>query len=122
MGDWSKEPWGNDEASDWFAKFWKNNDLNLVIDEVINFDPIDEKFDSIRAACYVLTCFGHVYTWPSTVLDHRVEILSKAISILEKMIDLEDEWGFLDMWGHDLEIIGLEQIQIKTLYGLIDND
>jgi len=23
MGDWGAEPWSNDEAADWFHRFWR---------------------------------------------------------------------------------------------------
>ena len=119
MGDWSKEPWGNDEAVDWFARFWKHNDLTLAVNEVVDFDPAHEKFDALRAACYVLICFGHVYTWPTNMLSQRGEILLQAVNLLEKMIDTNDEWGFLDMWGNDAKIIQSVQFQIDSLHVLL---
>lgn len=116
MGDWSKEPWGNDEAADWFGLFWKNSDFSLLINEIDNFSPKEERYDSVRSACYLLEVLGIVYVWPSQHMDILKKLLSKAISILENMITPPtDDWGFLDMWGSDPEIIKAVELQIEVL-------
>ena len=35
MGDWSFEPWGTDEAADWFARFWKSKDIAPAVEAQI---------------------------------------------------------------------------------------
>lgn len=120
MGDVNTNPWANDEAADWFHKFWKSNSIDLVISEIKNFNPTDEKYDSIRAACHVLICFGSSYSYPIKELDNRKEIIELAIDILTNMLNSPNEdWGFLDMWGYDDEVIASVQKQIVQLNNMI---
>jgi len=44
MGDWSFKPWGNDDAADWFQRFWKTKDVDLIVDEIEHFDPKAERY------------------------------------------------------------------------------
>ena len=116
MGDWSKEPWGNDEAADWFGRYWSGGGIDLVINDIDNFSPKSELYDSIRAACLVLECFGSAYAWPFDRLDERKKVLGQAIDILENMIEPpNDEWGFLDMWGEDPDVVESVKKQIAKL-------
>jgi hypothetical protein len=116
MGDWSVEPWGNDEAADWYYAFWENCDFSMLINEINNFDVHEERFDSVRAACYLLETIGIVYIWPSDYIDDLEPILIKAINILKNMINPPDEnWGFLDMWGNDDSVIEEVKRQISVL-------
>ncbi|MTD29439.1 hypothetical protein [Erwinia sorbitola] len=116
MGDWSREPWGNDEAADWFHVFWKKNDISLLIKEIEDFSPKDERYDSIRAACYLLQTIGIVYVWPVRHRDILKDLLKKSIEILTNMIVPPDEdWSFLDMWGNDAEVIKAVESQIEIL-------
>ncbi|EDS4738631.1 hypothetical protein B0C58_004678 [Salmonella enterica subsp. enterica serovar Oranienburg] len=116
MGDWSREPWGNDEAVDWFHVFWKKNDISLLIKEIEDFSPEDERYDSVRAACYLLQTIGVVYVWPVRHREILKDLLNKSISILTNMISPPDEkWGFLDMWGNDSEVIKSVESQIEIL-------
>lgn len=116
MGDWSAEPWGTDEAADWFYQFWRNNSLDIVISEIKNFDPRLENYESVRAACHVITCFGSAYAWPDEYADERKEIMQQAINILSNMLNPpNDDWGFLDLCSHDTEIIGNVEQQITNL-------
>ncbi|WP_306350328.1 hypothetical protein [Flavobacterium sp. '19STA2R22 D10 B1'] len=116
MGDWSRQPWGNDEAADWFHKFWKIKDFTILISEIEDFDPTEEKYDSIRAASYLLQTLGIVYVWPSEHLEVLKPLLNKAITILTHMVNPpNDDWGFLDMWGNDPAVIYSVKEQITLL-------
>src|SRR4051812_28371658 len=100
MGDWSFKPWGNDDAADWFQRFWKSKDVALVVEEVERFDPKAERYDQLRAAAYLLESFGNPYVWPATQRGVLEPLLTRTIAILSDMIDPPDaDWGFLDMWG-----------------------
>jgi hypothetical protein len=116
MGDWGAQPWSNDEAADWFHRFWKKSDFSVLIDEIRNFDQTQERYDSFRAASYVLQTMGNPYIWPS---EHRAvlkELLERSVDVLEKMIHPPDEtWGFLDMWGNDPQVVDSVRHQIAEL-------
>lgn len=116
MGDWSAQAWGNDEATDWFQRFWQQADFSVLIDEISNFDPLEERYDAVRAASYLLQTLGIVYVWPVRHGDILKPLLEKAIAILSDMIAPPDEdWGFLEMWGHDAEVIAAVNSQIEAL-------
>ena len=118
MGDWSKEPWGNDEAADWFGRYWNGGGIDLVIRDITDFSPESELYDSIRAACLVLECFGSAYAWPVERLEEREDVLRRAIEILENMLSVPSaEWGFLDMWANDPGVIDSVRKQIDKLEG-----
>ena len=114
MGDWSFEPWGTDEAADWFARFWKSKDIALVIDTIERFDPKEEAFDGLRAAAYVLDSFGSPYMWPSPHGGKLKPLLNEAIAILTKMIEPADPWGFIDAWG-SRKVVPAVEAQIAAL-------
>lgn len=117
MGDWSFEPWGTDEAADWFTSYWEaGGGINFVINEIHTFSPEKENYESVRAACVVLECFGSVYAWPFTNLDEREPTLKKAITILKNMLNPPDEtWAFLDLWSHNKAVIDNVKAQITAL-------
>ena|SRR3974390_175731 len=117
MGDCGPQPWENDEAADWFHRFWKGG-FSVLIGEIRNFDPRRERYDEVRAAAHLLQSLGIAYLWPS---EHGAELkplLNEAISILTKMINPpSDEWGFLDMWSNDPDVIKSVENQIDGLKG-----
>ncbi len=121
MGDWSFEPWGTDEAADWFAVFWRTPDVTLVVDEIERFDPAAERYEALRAAAYVLASFGSPYTWPDPHLDKLKPLLALAIDLLSKMIAPPDErWGFLDAWCDDPRAARAVEEQITALQARLD--
>jgi hypothetical protein len=116
MGDWSFKPWGTDEAADWYAKFWKDKDISLLIQEIETFDPKDERYEAFRAAAYLLQTLGIAHVWPGRALAQLKPLLDKAIETLENFIaPPNEEWGFLDMWGNDPGVVEAVKEQIATL-------
>ena len=61
MGAWNYNPWENDEAADWFQEFWKQQNFAVLINEISQFDPAEERYDAFRAACYLLQTLGNPY-------------------------------------------------------------
>ncbi|EEE2004589.1 hypothetical protein CI266_005038 [Salmonella enterica subsp. enterica serovar Kotte] len=119
MGYWSIDPWGNDVAADWFHRFWggaDQSDFDFLIHEIIDFDPSKERYDSVRAACYVLQVIGIVYVWPVNHLDMLKELINRAIIILSNMINPPDDtWFFLDDCDNDEDVINSVNEQIRIL-------
>ena len=115
MGDWGARPWENDEAADWFHRFWTKG-FSVLIDEIKNFDAREEGYDSFRAASYVLQTMGNPYIWPVEHASILKELLDRSISVLENMINPPNEdWGFLEMWGHDPKVTESVRHQIREL-------
>ncbi|MEC9791656.1 hypothetical protein RCT11_09335 [Escherichia marmotae] len=100
MGDWGKKPWDNDAAADWFHRFWSGTDksnFEFLISEINNFNPDTDRYDAVRAACYILQTIGIPHVWPVKHLDILKEILEKALLILTNMINPpNDKWLFLE--------------------------
>jgi hypothetical protein len=116
MGDWGSRPWENDEAADWFHIFWKQCDISVLVDEINNFDEKQERYESFRAASYVLQAFGNPYMWPEQHKEILNDLLDKSIDVLEKMINPpNDDWGFLDIWGNSQKILDSVRDQINQL-------
>jgi hypothetical protein len=100
MGDWGPEPWESDEAADWFHTLWRRCDFSVLVDEIMNFDERKERYDSFRAASYVLQTLGNPYMWPQEHTSILKDLLDKSISVLEDMINPpNDAWGFLKCVG-----------------------
>ena len=115
MGDWGARPWENDEAADWFHRFWTKG-FSVLIDEIRNFDAREEGYDSFRAASYVLQTMGNPYIWPAAHGSILKELLDRSISVLENMVNPPNEdWGFLEMWGHDPKVTESVRHQIREL-------
>ena len=116
MGDWSKEAWGTDEAADWFGRYWNGGGMAWVLQTLHDFQPETEQYESVRAACMVLGCFGSAYAWPSVHLEERMPALQQAITLLTQMLNPPDDaWGFLDMWNHDEAVVKSVERQIALL-------
>lgn len=64
----------------------------------------------------MLQTLGIVYVWPVQHSDVLRPLLQEAIIILSSMIDPpNDDWGFLDMWGNDPDVIAAVHSQIEAL-------
>lgn len=115
MGTWNYNPWENDEAADWFQEFWKQQNFAVLINEINQFDPTEERYDAFRAACYLLQTLGNPYIWPAEHLAELKPLIQHAISILTQMIDpTNEDWGFLDMWGGSADVIKAVEEQIDA--------
>jgi hypothetical protein len=112
MGAWGTAAWDNDAAADWFQDFFGDLDLNAKIKEAFE---LEDGYDEIRAACFILGSLGRVYVWKGD-LDELTELLEQGIVLLSKMIDANDEENdFLEMWDNNPEVIASVQEQIKEL-------
>ena len=109
MGDWGSRAWESDEAADWFHRFWKEG-WALVQQEIEEFDPAKERFESLRAAAHVLESFGDPFMAPADLSAKLSDWLERSERILRAMIDPRDEWGFLEMCASDAGIVaGVEE-------------
>ena len=113
MGAWDVQPWDNDSAADWFVEFFDGIDFDSRIDSAFE---LDDKFDVIRAASYILQTLGRIYVWPGDV-DKLGAHLDRAIRSLQNMVDpLHDACQKLqEMWGDDPELFDSIKSQIAEL-------
>ncbi len=114
MGDWGAQPWDSDEAADWFQRFWKQG-WSLVEQEVEEFDPAQERYDSLRAAAYVLATFGGVYTAPTSMREKLPGLIDKSES---RLYDLLQSSDFADIYGNDPDVRVNIESQIAALRSL----
>ena len=98
MGDWGPLAWDSDEGADWFHRFWQGGGMQLVVDELRDFDPAQGRWDSLRAACHVLIAFASPYAWPSHLEDAlRLQAMADAVRILGHMLQPPTtDWTFID--------------------------
>lgn len=116
MGDWGYKVYENDEAADWFARFWESKNFDLIESTAANFDPKNENYDEIRAVAHVLACFGSPYACPHDFLDRLRPTVLRVVWILENMIDPPDKaWDFLEIWENSPEIIAEVKQQLAEL-------
>ena len=116
MGDWSAAPWDNDEAADWFERYWNGGGMDLVLRTIHGFRADTEQYDAVRAACVVWACFASAYAWPYAHLEQRLPTLQAAIVLLQNMLQPpSEEWGFLDMWGNNAVVVAAVEEQIRQL-------
>ena len=95
MGDWGYKVYENDEAADWFASFWESKDFDLLAQEVEQFDPSEENYDTIRAVAHVLIAFGSPYACPFSFIDRLYPTMQATLVILQNMLTPpNDTWAF----------------------------
>ena len=99
-----------------FGRYWNGGGMAWVLQTLHDFQPETEQYESVRAACMVLGCFGSAYAWPSAHLEERMPALQQAITLLTQMLNPPDDaWGFLDMWNHDEAVVKSVERQIALL-------
>jgi hypothetical protein len=115
MGAWDFEPWGNDLAADWFARFFKGVKANARIRQAFR-DRND--LPVIRAACFLLASLGRPYVWPGDLQELK-ELLNQGIGHLSRMVrpsaeDREDN-DFLEYWDDDPDFLKAVRTQLRDL-------
>ena len=81
MGMWAFEPWGNDEAADWFGDFMDGTQLRKEWLKGINADPVESP-GVVRAAAALFVMLGRVYVWPIKTFDEDLELTIASLSAL----------------------------------------
>lgn len=81
MGMWAFEPWGNDEAADWFGDFMDRTQLRREWLKGINADPVEAPA-VVRAAAALFVMLGRVYVWPIKTFDQDLELTIASLSAL----------------------------------------
>ena len=119
MGDWGPLAWNSDEGADWFHRFWQQG-MQLVVDELRNFDPAQGRWDSLRAACHVLIAFASPYAWPSHLDDAlRQQTMADAARILGHMLQPPSPaWTFIDVEADPLALADARR-QLAQLQALL---
>ncbi len=81
MGMWAFEPWGNDEAADWFGDFMDRTQLRKEWLKGISADPVESP-GVVRAAAALFVMLGRVYVWPIKTFDQDLELAIASLSAL----------------------------------------
>ncbi len=116
MGAWGYEPWGSDDAADFFNEVFADIDIDAQIDEALRYD---DEFGRIRAAAYLLAVLGHSpYVWPGD-LDRRLDHVNTAITRLKALIDPDGDTGFLGGWQEPEKAEEAVRMQIASLEALL---
>lgn len=79
---WSREPWDNDRAADWFANLMQLTHFPDQVRKTLLLcereDVDGENTTLLRAAVYCASQFCRVYVWPIEHLDDDLELAIKA--------------------------------------------
>jgi hypothetical protein len=115
MGAWGLEAWENDEAADWFHRFFRGVNVNARIRAAFR-DRND--LPVIRAACFLLGILGRPYVWPGDLGELR-ELLERGIALLARMAkpSAEDRGDddFLEYWDDDPDFRKAVRAQLTQL-------
>jgi hypothetical protein len=80
---WALEPWGNDEAADWFGDFMDSTQIRRERLKGINADPADSP-GVVRAAAALFVMLGRVYVWPIKTFDQDLELtIARLAAVVE---------------------------------------
>ena len=79
MGMWAFEPWGNDEAADWFGDFMDSTQLRKEWLKGIKADPVESP-GVVRAAAALFVMLGRVYVWPIKTFDEDLELTIASLA------------------------------------------
>jgi len=115
MGAWEAEPWGNDDAADWFSDAFEGIDIDIKVDKALEY--FYDNYDEVRAAAFLLDVLGEPYVWPGDLERYEGHV-QKALKILRAMIDEDsddEDMDFLELWDDDPEVISSVKSQIVNL-------
>jgi hypothetical protein len=115
MGAWGIQPWEDDQAADWFHRFFKGVNANARIRSAFrdrNNLPL------IRAACFLLGTLGRPYVWPGDRKELR-QLLEQGEALLTRMArpsaeDRQDN-DFLEYWDDDPDFLKAVRAQAAEL-------
>jgi hypothetical protein len=83
MGAWGVEPWDNDAAADWFGDTFEKTRLAQLVEQTLQLD-VDDYYEEIRAAAYLVRLLGRTYIWPVDDIDrHRVLAADRLQAVLD---------------------------------------
>jgi hypothetical protein len=85
MGCWGLESYENDSAADWFGDLWDEFPFPSKVEETLKLD-LEDNYEEIRAAAYVLLQLGQTFIWPVNSIDLHCDLAARR---LEEMKALE---------------------------------
>ena len=93
MGAWGVEPWANDGAADWFDDTFDETGLAKRVESTLNLD-VDDYYEEIRAAAYLVRLLARTYIWPVDDIDcHRALAADRLQAVLDSgVFEGEDEF------------------------------
>lgn len=111
---WGYEPWDNDRAADWFAEVIGDAGLatsvRTTLQKVVALEYIDDEATIVRAACYCLLKFGHVYVWPINDLKADLQL---GITALEKVLEEEENEKIKSLINLEIAELQTRLLKIK---------
>lgn len=104
MGSWGPEPWDSDGASDWFAELFAHSDIEQRVLRTLALDP-EDRFEEMRAACYVVMTLGRTYIWPGERLGAVLAATRRALIALLESSYAEDSPQLSARLREDLSVV-----------------
>ncbi|MEM7738981.1 MAG: hypothetical protein AAF267_24730 [Deinococcota bacterium] len=77
---------------------------------------IDDEYDQVRAACYILQVLGRIYVWPGDI-DKLGGHLDRGINYLARMLDPENPicQELQGIWEADSPVFASISTQLEEL-------
>lgn len=89
MGAWGTAAWDNDGAADWYGNLFQVTKLAARVEKTLKKKDVEEYYEEIRAAAYVLVALGQVYIWPVDLLDQHLRLAIKRLEEIKMLEELE---------------------------------
>lgn len=102
MGAWGREPWDNDGAADWFGGLWEGTPIVERVEAGLRSEDSDE----IVAALWLCDHLCRVYVWPVASYDQTLDL---AIAAGQRILEGEDDDGYLEMWEHEPSVVARQK-------------
>ena len=103
MGTWDIYPWDNDTAADWFGELMDSTGFAERVGEALRRRPVDDHWEAIRAAGYILIHLGRVYIWPVNRLQDDLTVAVRQFEFIVQMLRRDDEPEFVQAVSNELE-------------------
>ncbi|MFZ6798440.1 DUF4259 domain-containing protein [Undibacterium sp. Di24W] len=93
MGAWGVKAWDNDGAADWFGDIFDETRLAERVEQTLMLD-VEDHYEEIRAAAYLIRLLGRTYIWPVDDIDrHRALAADRLQAIVDAGIFEDDEFN-----------------------------
>jgi hypothetical protein len=102
MGAWGAAAWDNDGAADWFGDMFDATGLASYVEKTLKKKDVEEYFEEIRAAAYVLVTLGRVYIWPVDVLEKHLKLAIKRLEEIKELEVLQEATEFAEAIDEEL--------------------
>jgi hypothetical protein len=105
MGAWGTAAWDNDAAADWFGDMFDATKLAEYVEKTLKESDIEDCYEEVRAAAYLVVALGRVYMWPIDKLDEHLALAIEKLEAIKQLDEYEDEGDFTSEIDQEIAIL-----------------